>query len=478
MKKINAIIIKELMLLFRDPGGLMMLFILPASFIFILSISLQGTFSSPDKREKMDIIVVNDDRGEMGSQIITGLESVGYFNVITDLAGKPVTTENAKKELQKGTYRIIIHIPPMTTDALNFKEKAVVDVLVDPVISNDFAAHITNAIQTFVYVSIIKNIGQISMNIFNDIKNKRIEELGSQVSMAKVKQKELEQQLKDVSEVPFDDDVRELIESLSKASIDELSGKVAELEKQIKQIKGEDDITDYPAITALSEKEIGLKVSQKYYNPESGSEVFPNSVQQNVPGWTIFALFWIVQILALNIITERRSGAFKRILISPVSSFQFFAGKIIPFFLINMLQALCMLAIGVFILPLFGCPPLVIQNLPALLILTAAISIVAISMGIFFASVCRTVFLAASLSASIMIILAVLGGIMVPRFVMPRAMQTMSLFVPHGWALDGYLNILVKNYSLMQILPNIGMLLLFATVFIVISLPYFKRSTL
>lgn len=477
MTKIGAIIIKELKLLLRDPGGLIMLFILPASFIFILSISLQGTFSSPDKKEKMDILVVNDDLGQMGTEIIAGLSKVGYFNVIHEKDNKKLTFTDAKHELQEGNYKIIINIPPETTDAIDFKKQAIVDVLVDPVLSNDFAAHITNAIQNFIYISIIKNIGQISINIFDDIKSKRVDEINRQINETGKKRNELIQQMNDIKEVQFKQEVRDIIEDLGYSSIRELESKIAELNNQLKKINGENDAALYPAITDISQKDIGLKVNQVYFNPESGSETFPNSVQQNVPGWTIFALFWIVQILSINIISERKSGAFKRILISPVNTFDFFAGKIIPFFIINSIQAVCMICIGVFILPLFGCPALTINNLWALILITATISIVAICMGLFFASICQTIFLAASLSASIMIILAVIGGIMVPRFIMPRTMQTMGLFVPHGWALDGYLNVLVKNYTVVQILPNIGMLLLFALAFFIVSLIYYKKNS-
>ena len=51
MIAILSIINKEIKLLLRDPGGLIMLFILPASFIFVLSLALQGTFLTADKKK-------------------------------------------------------------------------------------------------------------------------------------------------------------------------------------------------------------------------------------------------------------------------------------------------------------------------------------------------------------------------------------------------------------------------------------------
>lgn len=469
MKPVLAIIIKEIKLLLRDPGGLIMLFILPASFIFILSIALQGTFSSIDTKEKMEILVVNNDTGNTGEKMIKGIEDTGYFKVITQLNNQKVTLEEAKSELFKGNYKIIINIPANTSNALDFKQNETIEVIVDPVLSNEFAASITNSIQNFVFVSIITNITKITQNVFNDITKQRVTEINNQLSDLKKKEKQLIKQKREIASVEMGDQAREIFAQLSNESITEIQTMIASLNKQLDEYNNAsmDDQSTF-------RKNVGLKVNQLYYSSD-GSEIFPNSVQQNVPGWTIFALFWIVQVIAINIITERQSGSFKRVLISPISSFQFTIGKITPFFIINLIQAIVMFCIGIFILPLFGCPQLVIKNIPGLLLLTFSISCVAISFGLFMSSITNSLFVAASVSASIIIIMTVLGGIMVPKFVMPAFMQQMSFFIPHGWALDGYLNILVKNYSTIQVLPNIAVLLGFAAVFFIISLLFSSK---
>ena len=53
---------------------------------------------------------------------------------------------------------------------------------------------------------------------------------------------------------------------------------------------------------------------------------------------------------------------------------------------------------------------------------------------------------------------------MVPKLVMPEAMQTASWFVPQGWALEGYLDLLVRGRGVRDILPHAGVLLGFALV--------------
>src|SRR4030042_240198 len=111
MTAILSIIIKEIKLLLRDPGGLIMLFVLPVSFIFVLSLALQGTFLTSNKKEKLDILVINKDRGEIGKKIIEGVGKTDYFKLMEEINNEKLTLDSAKKLLQKGKYKIIISIP-------------------------------------------------------------------------------------------------------------------------------------------------------------------------------------------------------------------------------------------------------------------------------------------------------------------------------------------------------------------------------
>jgi ABC-2 type transport system permease protein len=198
-------------------------------------------------------------------------------------------------------------------------------------------------------------------------------------------------------------------------------------------------------------------------------ELRPNAVQQNVPAWTIFALFWLAQLLALNVLTERTSGAHVRIIGAPVSRAVYLLGKFLPFLALNLIQAAVMFAVGVVVLPWLGCPRLVLGDVVALLALTAAVSPVVVSFGLLMASVSRSHFTVGALTATLLVLMAITGGIMVPKYLLPRAMQTMSLFLPHGWALDGYQLVLVRGAGLVDVLPQVGMLLAFAAAFFLLA---------
>ena len=385
-KPVYAIVVKDLKLLLRDPGGLLMLFVLPALFIAVLSVSLRGAFSSADDAAALPILLVDEGGGDAGKLVAEGLEASAHFVVVREVDGRVVDAARAEALVAEGRYRIAIVIPDGADGALALQRGADVRLIVDPALSLELVLALRSTLENLARAG---TIGAL---------------LAQRAGMA----------------------------GAAGAPVEEL-----ELD--------------------------GLEVALETAGGTAGGAL-PNSGQQNVPGWTIFALFWIAQILALSIINERSSGAFTRLLVAPVSLVHYAVGKLIPYLLVNLVQATLMFAIGVFVLPLLGCPRLEISNLPGLTLLTVAVSLVALGFGFLMASLSRTSLLAASVSASALVVMSVVGGILVPKLVMPEAMQTASWFVPQGWALEGYLDLLVRGRGVLDILPHVGVLLGFAAV--------------
>jgi ABC-2 type transport system permease protein len=426
--KLVSIAVKELKIIIRDPVGVAMLFVLPAVFILVLSVALQGAFSERNVDEKFRMLVVNHDPGDFGPALMEALEKSGKFDVVTHVDGKELTEEAATQQLENGSYSIAITIPKFTEQALLLELDETIQIRVDPVISKAVAYAIKGSVQNFVHMVMVET----------HLEKNRITEQSYQQRM---------------------------VRSRERANI--MRGQSRDGAERV-AFEHQTQSTNY-----LNDR--GLLVDQSYIAMES-EDITPNEVQQNVPGWTVFALFWIAQMLALNIVNERQSGSYKRILISPITLTQYIIGKVTPFVIINIVQAVFMFAIGAYVLPLLGCSELVITNMPALFLITIAISVVSISFGLFMASISKSGTIVASATAAVLIIMCVIGGVMVPKFVMPSFMQKMSLFVPQGWAVDSYQDILVRNYGVSDILPAIGILMLFALGFFVIGM--FRLSRL
>lgn len=192
----------------------------------------------------------------------------------------------------------------------------------------------------------------------------------------------------------------------------------------------------------------------------------PSSVQQNVPAWLIFAMFFVVIPVSSIFITERQQGTLQRLRSMGVPFRLILAGKLLPFFVVNQLQALLMVVVGLFVVPLFGSEALEMPGtLPQLAnwgTVSAAVSLAALAWALLIASIARTSEQATVVGGVGNILMGAIGGIMVPKFVMPAGMQTLAGFSPMSWALDGFHMVMLRHGSFADLLPSLAKLLVFA----------------
>lgn len=190
--------------------------------------------------------------------------------------------------------------------------------------------------------------------------------------------------------------------------------------------------------------------------------VRPSSVQQNVPAWLLFAMFFISIPLSTTWVQERSQGTYARLRSMGVGAGQLLLGKLAPYAGITLLQVMLMLAVGVWLVPLLGGERLELGHAPAALALMAlAGSFAAVSYGLLIANLVSTSEQATIFTGVANLLMAAIGGIMVPRFVMPAAMQAISLYSPMAWGLEGYLDVFLRQGGLAMVLPWAGKLVLF-----------------
>lgn len=192
----------------------------------------------------------------------------------------------------------------------------------------------------------------------------------------------------------------------------------------------------------------------------------PSSVQQNVPAWLIFAMFFVVIPVSSIFIIERQQGTLQRLRAMGLPFHLILAGKLLPFFLVNQVQALMMVLVGIYVVPLFGSEALEIPNsLPLLLnwwAVSAAVSLAAVAWALLIASLARTSEQATIVGGIGNILMGAIGGIMVPKFIMPATMQKLAAISPMAWGLEGFHSVMLRHGSFADILPNLLQLLVFA----------------
>ncbi len=398
--KLTASVKKESLLLIRDRAGLAMLFIMPVALVLIMTLLQDSSFRMLQEK-KLPIIVLNNDEGVFGNNIVDGLTQSKFFevtrfkensvmalkkqvasgNYLIGIVIKKNATSSIRKNLNKDIYH---QFPKEITEAISLDTTgadavANVDVFFDPVLKNSFKQAILSALREF--------SSGVESQIIYDTYSSLFEELLGITMNPPQKQKRL---------VQFNE--------------------------------------------------------QYATNITTGS--LPNSVQHNVPAWTLFAMFFIVIPLAGNIISERTSGVSLRLKTMPGSVLPSLLGKVTVYFVIGLLQAFIMLLIGVYLLPCFGLPKLDVgQQWLALLLLTMVVSAAASGYGILIGTLFSSQQQAAIFGAISVVIMAAVGGIWVPYFMMTDLMQVISKISPLNWGLNGYYDIILRNAGISDILP-------------------------
>ncbi len=205
----------------------------------------------------------------------------------------------------------------------------------------------------------------------------------------------------------------------------------------------------------------------------------PTAVQQSVPAWLVFSMFFVVIPLSNTFIAERNYGTLVRLQSMNVSPGLLLAGRLLPFFLVNLIQVVLMILVGVFLVPLAGGDALTMgDSYGGLLLITMAVSFSSIALALLVAAAAKTTEHATTIGGVLNIILAAIGGIMIPKFVMPHFMQVLSVVSPMSWGLEGFLDIFLRNANVLDVLPESLLLFGFGVVMLGITALVMKRKML
>jgi ABC-type Na+ efflux pump permease subunit len=173
--------------------------------------------------------------------------------------------------------------------------------------------------------------------------------------------------------------------------------------------------------------------------------------QYFVPGNAVLFGFFLALTVGISFIEERKSGTFRRILAAPIRRPALLLAKLIPFYIIGLIQMAFLFSIGTFA---FGMR--LGGSLTAFVCLTAVVELAAVSLGLVIASFSGTERQVGAIGSVCLLVMGLLGGGMVPRPFMPQTMRAVGLFTPHGWALDGYYDLLLRQGTqLADVLPQI-----------------------
>lgn len=420
-RRLLSLIGKELRLLWRDPSGMALLFLMPAFLVVVVTL-IQDKVTTTS----VEVLLVDEDRGEVSGEIRSLFSGMDTIRLVESRNGQPLTADAARDLVAASTFQFAVLLPQgLSAKAILAAERtaranlfpgeeavpapAVPEILVlfDPTVHGSFRAAVKAAL---------------------DQARAAIE-------------------------------ARLLVEKSLALLPEKLS---ADLPPYLASLLPRPTLSARELLPQLFAEKRLLPLREQF-RTAMGFIAQPTAVQQNVPAWAIFGIFFIVVPLAGSLQGERDNGTLLRLAIMPVSMATVLAGKILAYVIVCLLQFAVILLAGMYVLPLLGLPAFVPGGQPlAFALVAVAVGCAACGYGILLGTVARSYEQIAVFGPVSIVIAAALGGVMVPIYALPEFLRPLCLFSPLFWGQNGFYDLLLRQGGLAEIVPEVISLLSFA----------------
>jgi ABC-2 type transport system permease protein len=405
---------KEIQVISKERQWLVILFLLPMLIGGFMGGSNLAMARGGNDVVLLDVALVNLDSGTFATETVKAIQAIEQLNVTvyTDAA-------QAEQQVAEGNLAAAILIPATFTQDINNYVPTRVEVIVDP------AEPETASIVTGIMNQVVSEV-----NIWGEV----------QYGIRTI----------------FDESG-----VLAQASPQEIAGIQAQnlgvIMTQINQMRTN------PVIAIANEDLQGATVG-------GGIETF---FAYLFPGLTVMFIYFIVTMASTSLLHERESGSMRRLLAATAPRGAIIAGKMLAFMLLACLQVVVLLGVASL---LFGTP---LGSSPlALVVLTIVVALNATALGMLVAALAKSSGQANSISMVLAFVLAGLGGALAvtpePFYRSGGFLGLLSKLTPHAHAVEGFYRIMAENQGLIQILPQVGILLAMSVIFFIVALWRFK----
>ncbi len=424
MFKLWATIVKDVRILLRDVVGISLMFVMPIILVVVVTSIQNSTFNLVNKN-KLSILICNSDTGQSSQQLIKSISKIGMFKV--SLMPSDKSAQQMADAMHDNDAMLGLIIPSDFSRKVEAKSKNIASkALTSFGLAGDSSKKVGDVDPlTLYYNPILQESLRLSV------------QGGIRSALQLVESRET---------------LRSLYFSIN--------------EKQLPE-KLENEMLNNN--TAINE----IPVSK------DGTRATPNATQHNVPAWTIFAMFFVIMSLGGSVVREKVSGSFIRLKTLPTSYLVGIFSKQITYLAVTMLQAAVIFSMGIWLFPFLGLPAL---NLPsdilALIIVTVICGWCAVSYSICVGVFADTQEQANGFGAVSIVILAAIGGLMVPSFAMEGFAKTAANFSPMHWALQAYYSLFLEGGKLKDVVNNIIPLFIITVVLQLITFWGLKRKNL
>ncbi len=424
MFKLWISIKKDIRVLLRDKVGLALMLGMPIVLVVVVTSIQNSTFQLINK-SKIAVAVCNLDTGAVARQLITDIDNIGLFKVISQQSRN---SDSLQQYMHDTDAMLGVTIPQNFSErvkakAANSADKAMAEFNGSPDSASTVSPEI-EALQVF----------------YNPILQ---ESLRFSVQGALQSALQLVESRQTLRTLYYNTNEKEM---------------PLELEKQM----------------LSADSKVNMLPTSK-----DGTRNTPNAAQHNVPAWTIFAMFFVVVSLGGSVVREKISGGYIRLKTLPTNYMVGILSKQITYLVVTLLQAIIIFSMGIWLFPVIGLPPLNIpHDILALFVVTLVTGWCAVSYAICVGVFAATHEQANGFGAISIVILACIGGLMVPSFAMQGLAKTLANFSPMHWCLQAYYKIFLEGASLTDVLTNLFSILTISLVLLFITHIGLKKKNL
>ncbi len=187
-----------------------------------------------------------------------------------------------------------------------------------------------------------------------------------------------------------------------------------------------------------------------------------------VPGYAIMFALFSINGGASSILEEKEAGTFKRLLLTPLRPWALIGGKMGAQYIMGVIQIGILLAVGIFVFGAHAGNPL------GLVLLVLTVPFAATGLGMLLVSLVKTRRQLQPISTAVILGSSAISGTWFPLWLEPQWLQGMSRITLNTWAIEGFNGVMIFGKGIVDILPNVGVLVLYGLICYLLATRFFK----
>ena len=208
------------------------------------------------------------------------------------------------------------------------------------------------------------------------------------------------------------------------------------------------------------------EIKESYQYGDKNTSFFTSMIPVLI-GFVVF--FFVFLISGMALLKERTSGTLERLLATPVKRSEIVYGYMLSYGLIAILQTAVVVLAAIWLLDVE-----VVGNLFNVIIVNVVLALVALAFGILLSTLAKSEFQMMQFIPLVIMPQLFFSGI-IPLSSMGDWAQTVGKFLPLTYSGDAMSQIILYGRSIGDVLPNIGVLLIFLVILTILNIVGLRR---